>query len=933
MSSATASSGFPLHAVTVDPCASLDIGRVALRFPDGETEADFVRFRTGAGRVAAALCCLALACAFYAVRGGTYGAFVTVGGAAVCGAAFVAELPLVACADTASSVQRHALVARRHEVITVSAWAVFVLCVAFDNAANIRDGICGDAADPDECVYGRETNVVTMGACTVLLAPRIAPLLAVNALGTVAMLLGNALRGYYPQPLDYVVDAVTVAGWFLAFGIVAWALERHERLHFVAIVRLRRADDDTSEQVALMRAVLESALPAALLDDLTARMDHASADASVGVADIASFAEWSTGLLVINVVRVLHLLTAKYDDIVSRSDGVERAMTYGDSYVTCVGLLKQHVEHAAAAIAFAGEQLAAARSVNELGDVRVFVRVAVGIGKLVGATYGGGVRRYFVSGPAFDAARQVLGGCGPNQLLVVDGVASHAETERDAMGSVLPDAEDGARTATVAPATYAISPCGLAFEDDAVQQGMDGSRVSDLPNALSIAVVITATALGVAVEQAIPDPRRHHESAPLAVALLLAALAAAWGHVAAVAVGRRRAGERFALPRAADTALTADVVALYGVALVFLDCYFAEPSSGFITFVMLRRLPGHRWYTQAALIGGPSFAAAWAWYLLRAQRDAFATAVGFVIYPAVFVAYRYVAVRGECVHFEAGLLAAGSFAAAERRADDLAQLLLGVLPPHVLPDVHVAAGRARGASRGEDHIQRWAVNTLSVAQVALRFAAADVRTMRAAWRAIVEAVRVVELLELVQATGDAFLVAGPFAADADELRCVAGARAVMLLLRALRRALHGTCAFTAVASAGSAVSSLLGAAGLTYRLFGPVVRETDALLAAAPTPLDAALCVTFVTEAFRRQERNFVVVRYGASHDAGLSVAIKSAASAPVDGTPRKHQTSASSLHWRARFADPLMWRARGVGATPVSAVLFDGAADVPAAP
>jgi hypothetical protein len=213
-------------------------------------------------------------------------------------------------------------------------------------------------------------------------------------------------------------------------------------------------------------------------------------------------------------------------------------------------------------------------------------------------------------------------------------------------------------------------------------------------------------------------------------------------------------------------------------------------------------------------------------------------------------------------------------------------------------------------------------------QVALRFGAVDFAVMSAAWRTIVGATRDVGagLVENVQATGDAFLVAGPFVKGADEACCVAAARCCMLLFAALRRDLGGLCGFTAVAAAGGGAEALVGAALLTYRLVGPTVREADALLDAAPLALDPRACVAFVTEGFRRQECNYgsVTIKAAAKLDANMSFAVKSTLTPlTADGAEDGAEGGAAAAdRTRARFGAPQLWRVRGVGATAVSTVV-----------
>jgi hypothetical protein len=453
---------------------------------------------------------------------------------------------------------------------------------------------------------------------------------------------------------------------------------------------------------------------------------------------------------------------------------------------------------------------------------------------------------------------------------------------------------------------------------------MDDARVADAPNALYFAVLATATFFGVLIEQAIPDERRHHERQPAGLALLVAALAVAWSHYAVLRVGLRR-DPRFVLPLAIDTLFILGVVALYGASVAFLDCYFAEPSAALYFFAMLRRLPGHRWHVQSLLIGAALFIPAWAWYIfVNDFKEAFGYVANFALFPVLVAAHRYASVRGDCEEYAAAAVVGLRLAEAEERSTALGRLMTGVLPPHVAGRVDLSEARPLMAAEPEE-FQRW--NNLSVLQVVLRFDTAAPRILRCAWHEILAAIHDVgaEVLEMVQAMGDTFLVAGPFVTNADEARCVAAARCCMLLLGTLRRDLEGTCGLSAIATAGSAAGALMGSSLLTYRLFGPAVRECEALLAAAPVPVDPRRCVAFVSEAFRRQESNYgcITFKRGADVNAAMSLAIHSTCAVPEAPTREDATRKPDMTEMTSAFGEPLLWRVRGVGATVVSAVVF----------
>jgi hypothetical protein len=915
---------FAVQDWTMQAATPLTQQGVGMRFVDPVVEADFVRFRTTGGRVTTACTILIVAALWYGALGGGNGSPAT----AVCGVVslitFVVEIVTVVCKRPGGSLAREVELAKRHEAVTVVGWLIASVAMGVGMGRAIQ-GICKASADPG-CIYGWESNVIPMGFTTLLIAPRIAPLVGVNAASFV-MLGGHALVGYYPDPLDYVIDAVTGLGYFVAFGIAAYAIEKRERAHFMAIVETLRADAANTRAAELTRATLEAALPAPLLTDGAVKTRHHSRDSTVGIADIYSFAQWSTGHMIVDVVQILHHLTMKYDAFLDNADGVERAMTYGDSYVVCSGLLEPCVEHADFVVRFASVQLLTARGLAQHGELRGFaIRVGVSSGELMGATVGEASLRYVVVGPALDACHIALAQCGPNALVVADGASKGPSVgESDGHRSIVhrKGAVDDAEGA------YGLSPCRLAFVDTDLQGAMDENRPADPANALYFAVVVSAVLAGVVIEQALDDPRRRHERHPAGLALLVTALVAAWAHYAVLRGGVYLRGPEFQLPLAAETAAVLGIMAIYSAAIYLVNCYFAEPTSGMFLTYTIRRLPGYRWYTQAAVIGVLLFACVWTWMLTLNPDFQIATTIGtFGAYPALFVTYRYFTERGACEQFKAVVVAVERRAANERQNAALELQLLGVMPRSMLPYVDTSLLRVDGGVRhiDVDEFVRDA-GTVTVLQAALRFPGTGFESMSGAWRIIGAAVRDVggDMLEMVQTTGDAFTVAGRLnvvaGSETDEMN-VAAARCAMRLLGALRRALTGTASFTAVATSGSACAALMGASQITFRLFGPAVRECDALLGAAPLPLNPAASVAFVSDGFRRQERNFVTTHVKDNADAAMSVALRSATHAP-SGNQTLTEATESVVGGRAAFGEPMLWRVRGVGTVGVSAVVL----------
>jgi hypothetical protein len=130
---------------------------------------------------------------------------------------------------------------------------------------------------------------------------------------------------------------------------------------------------------------------------------------------------------------------------------------------------------------------------------------------------------------------------------------------------------------------------------------------------------------------------------------------------------------------------------------------------------------------------------------------------------------------------------------------------------------------------------------------------------------------------------------------------------------------RGRCGFTAVATAGCAVSTLLGASLLSFRLFGGAVRESNALLAAAPRPLDDKhRCVAFAADSFCRQERNFE--REG-SHDVVDASMSQTVLPLTRHEPVPSNEVDVVSVIEDTAFGKAALWRVRGVGSAAVRRV------------
>jgi hypothetical protein len=571
-----------------------------------------------------------------------------------------------------------------------------------------------------------------------------------------------------------------------------------------------------------------------------------------------------------------------------------------------------------------------------------------------------------------------------------DGLVAFNARQQDAARQRILEAGGACTTACVLddPRTYAFSRLWLTFTVPGVQAKLDEANATDdiasQTTAAVPAMVIGCYCVAVAAERLVDDPRRHHDSTA-GLALLGLALASSLLHLA-IRVLRLR------LPAALDVLLVALPLALASAALLILRCVFARPHLGYIFAMsmpaMMRRAP---WMVQAAVamvtVVAPGLV--WRFYMSAyvAPVDAWAS---LAVVPVMVVVHRYSVVNAACAMHATLCLASSAAATARDRAALHHRLLSGLLPPHALPFARLTSFAESGPTPPE-YTELW--DGLSVLQVKLQMWARradavsdDFAPIAMVWHDVADAVGAVSAgaLEIVQSTGDTFLVAGPFWPGAsDEAKHAAAASAVELL-RALHALLRGKCTFTAVATGGAAYGALLGAQHLTFRLFGPAVRESNALLEAAPRVVPfrgTKPCwrscsnrnLAFAADSFRRLRDNYGVrpaaagARRGstkpsaaalrmslavgpwrdestagpgpragsdvallpmgrkaasvASSDEGLAALAREGGGAALASSGSR---SASELGAPVCFGPTALWRVRGVGASTISPIVLE---------
>jgi hypothetical protein len=819
------------------------------------------------------------------------------------------------------------LLARRHQL--VSGLAVFGLThFAFMQYPILQAGCASESFEDSRCVLPTYLGIVVM----IILVTLGFRLRAVHSLIANGYLIATYVAGLVTfstySVVDYLGNAVIVLVVLVVFTLEAYSSERRERLHFESHVELQASRQRLGVVMESTQRVLRAALPHQLLDANhgLAAMVHRSNDATVCVTDIYDFAQWSCGELVHSVVLVLHYILTLCG-IVGESYGLALAGSYGDCSVLCGALVDKLPDHRERATAFSRWLIDEITNAAVTGCVRL--RASVCTGPLIGFITGASSLRFTVSGGAYDEAQRALLAAGPYEV-VLTTVAPPSTESSPALGLSAPP-QDTVASVTPPQSSHgdlSFSRVTLSFADTATQALFDefvGEQERDVARFTALVPpALFATFLVVlGLEQASADDSRHHTAVlpyvGLAVAVTLSSV------VAAIRLGN--VAER--LPFQLLYAMTATALAVGCVSLVFTGCVLAAPHPGIIfvlgTPTLFARLP---WLAQTAVqattVALPSIL--WVWLVYPFAHD-FGRTLELIATVGVFIAVRYAAASLDTARFVAARGAVHAADAVGQLAEQHQALMAGLLPPHVMP--HAVVSESYDLPRYE---QRW--RGLSVLQVAFArptgSVAGVVQQMSDIWVHLPQLVGVSGrgMLEVVQRAGDSFMTAGPFAQpdagiskrseiEREDLQRLQAAFATMELLHALRDALPGTMTFTAIATAGEGVSALLGASLLSYRLFGVAVRESTALLAAAPR---ADWPVAFATDGFLQQHSNFKV-RAPRVSGGGLSIAIRA-------DEPRDHHSSGAATPQTSNgheatqlFAAATLWRVRGVGVASVSAV------------
>jgi hypothetical protein len=940
------------------------VGAVLLKFAHPVVEEDFLRFKLLRGRHVHLLLVFAAFAAWGASRIwiAPNGLVIAVHSvqttfAAVASAVYVASVVIPGRSADLTQTDSATLAARAEAVSFL-----FGIVSAFVEAGFIpyeAVASCTHEGGDEWChYYSISVPIGLMPLITLWIRPRVKKSV-VSCLAAAIGFLGGCVPVDAYSPVDYAAAVLLLLTAFVVVTIQAVAAERRERQHFVDHVRLTRAEEKLAAMMAHTKDILRSAMPPELLnDDMTlAATTHRSDCATVGMSDIYDFAQWSCGLLVEDVVLNLHMLLTMCD-VGADEHGVVRAMTYGDCYVVCSGLIEPGGNHTQAVLQFEQWLVGAATAAWQAFAWPLSIRASVCTGPLFGQVAGEVSLRYVVSGEALDVARDAVAEAGANDVVLCDDVVSlsargaryaplvvapaslatsmvpldvshHAADNIDAVEAWSPDTDR-----SVVPEFSAV---WLTFRSVADRDGFAlfiAETDADVGRFIAVTppCVFGAFLLVMLLEFLARDERRHHDDGLLPMA----------GLAAATVIGSLVLAVRLAavpVPVAVLYVATAVSLSIGMVSLIFTGCIFST-AHWYVSLLLclpslFQRLP---WLAQTALQFATVIVPIVVW-ITQYYRYATNSVAVFCFIMFSFIAARYSHSRAACRQYVAAACAAVATHAAASKATHQKRLLLGLLPPHVVRHAQVdsvSSAAATAALTAPSYRENW--DGLSALQLSVhtwrteagRPAMADV------WRCVTAVLDdESRLLEMAQATGDTFLVAGPFvrrgAASQKERdqRRQRAARGALALARELSEALRDVCCFTAVLTAGSACGALLGASLLSFRLFGPIVRESNALLAAAPQTTMQS--VAFASAGFRQQHRNFAAPSNAAAADAAMSAAMLMSQEAHGDiGIGTAPSSSGLALSGSTpvdadAFLPGARWRVRGVGVAVVHQITLAG--------
>jgi hypothetical protein len=924
-------------------------------FVDARVEADFLRFQTQARRLPLILVCVLLA-GFYLFQSFTP-RFAAAGAgqllslaAAIVLLICAALLVVFVVAPTQTSTAEQVAMAHRYERIMLVVVAL-PGCLQMYADAMFQGAQCageGVRCRPDvPLLLVAHLVLVSYSHVRVFYMPFVSALLIASYVAGVLVAVGFAYQT--------LVTAAVATAIAVALGIESAGTEGEERKHFSTVVLTHNSNEYLIAAGGALKALIGAVVPPELVARAVAMdtvdriaFDYTSDDATVSIAAIHDFALWSTGLLPFDVVRMMHTIVVTFTQQATHI-GVSTAMTYGDCYVACAGLLAPMTRHGEVMTDFARWQLEVGMLLDAPLPGNFKLKVSVCSGELKGGVAGSVSLRFIVAGAAFDEARELLETCpahgmvrgesfvddiGLGWVSVINNLDVIAPSEFRRVQAAAPAAasSDAIPEADSANAARArMSSCTLRFVDPEVEAEMAAFAASDEHTAgwhSSIVLPITflAILLGIVAERIVEQELRTQDVAPLA--LLLVAVA-----VVALRSVNQFAGWRVAVPVVPEYLVVTLSLLAVATALVLVRDTTVTASPFFFPTVIgcpnvYRRMP----WLPSVLLQWLPVAAPLFFFASGAFGDSVAyRVVAYVSLLMVPLLVRYGVNRGTRLRFAAEHTAVLFAALQHKRQLVQREFVAALVPPHAVPMLAGEGGLLDDATASYRH---W--GDLSTLQLRLNSGGCSFDELVRVGAIVGSAVAEVSggRLELVQCMGDSFLVAGPFdqlPQGRDEL-LKATAHGAVDTVRDVARQLGASAQhFTAVLTAGSAFSALLGASLSTFRLFGPCVRESNAILSGAPTAPGA--CAVYASEWFRRLHGSSPVVKTGrrrssntAASELGNSLHnILTAMSLTVHpcllALPSPAPVAIGSAAGGDDFCAPLLWRVRGSGVCMISVV------------
>jgi adenylate cyclase len=213
---------------------------------------------------------------------------------------------------------------------------------------------------------------------------------------------GELLGGVQPAVPEWFTSAmlglnVAVGGTIVFTLLAVFAGQRRD-----ALAALR-------EEQARSESLLFNILPRSIADKLKAETQTIAdqfSSASILFADVVDFTPLAERLPPAEVVGVLDHLFSHFDVLAERN-GVEKIKTIGDCYMVAAGVPSTRPDHARALALMALDMQAAMRSVDEVGQLGLELRIGINSGPVVAGVIGRKRFLYDLWGDAVNTASRM----------------------------------------------------------------------------------------------------------------------------------------------------------------------------------------------------------------------------------------------------------------------------------------------------------------------------------------------------------------------------------------------------------------------------------------------------------------------------------------------------------------------------------------------